>query len=98
MSRAGTFAERKRWKTQHPLSQKFTKTDLAKFEHTWDQRPHMVSRGAERILSKSGQLSEKRPPVPDEGYFRHLIARAILFAELKNLCRLRTTADTVQIL
>ena len=50
MARTGTFAERKRWKIQHPLSQKFSKTDLAKFEHTWDQRPHIVSRGAEKNL------------------------------------------------
>src|SRR5262249_732398 len=41
-------ADRNRWKIQHPPSQKFVKTDLAKFEHSWDQLPHLVSRGAEK--------------------------------------------------
>lgn len=86
MARTGTFAERKRWKIQHPLSQKFSKTDLAKFEHTWDQRPHIVSRGAEKnFVEFMAELLEKRPPVPDEGYFRHLIARAIMFRRTENL-------------
>lgn len=86
MARAGTIAERKRWKIQHPVSQKFSKTDLAKFEHTWDQKPHTVSRGSEKnFVEFMAELSEKRPPVPDEGYFRHLTARAILFRRAEKL-------------
>jgi hypothetical protein len=86
MARAGTIAERRRWKIQHPVSQKFSKTDLAKFEHTWDQKPHIVSRGSEKnFVEFMAELSEKRPPVPDEGYFRHLIARAILFRRAEKL-------------
>ena len=36
------------FKALHPLRQKFTKADAAKFEHSWDQLPHIVSRGAEK--------------------------------------------------
>jgi len=79
-------AERKRWKIQHPVSQKFTKTDLAKFEHTWDQKPHVVSRGAEKnFVEYMAEISEKRPLVPDEASFRHLIARAIMFRRAEKL-------------
>jgi len=86
MARAGTPGERKRWKIQHPVSQKFTKTDLAKFGHTWDQKPHTVSRGAEKnFVEFMAELLEKRPPVPDESYFRHLIAKAILFRRAEKL-------------
>lgn len=81
-----TGAERKRWKIQHPVSQKFTKTDLAKFENTWDQKPHIVSRGAEKnFVEFMADLSEKKPPLPDETYFRHLIARAILFRKAEKI-------------
>ncbi len=80
LARAGSPGERKRWKIQHPVSQKFTKTDLAKFEYTWDQKPHMVSRGAEKnFVEFMAELADKKPPVPDDAYFRHLIAKAILF-------------------
>src|SRR5208283_3826156 len=81
-----TGAERNRWKIQHPVSQKFTKTDLAKFENTWDQKPHIVSRGAEKnFVEFMAELSEKKPPLPDEAYFRHLIARAVLFRRTEKL-------------
>lgn len=86
LGRAGTPGERKRWKIQHPVSQKFTKTDLAKFEHTWDQRPHTVSRGAEKnFVEYMAALKETRPHVPDENYFHHLIAKAILFRGAEKL-------------
>ena len=79
-------AERKRWKIQHPVSQKFTKTDLAKFEHTWDQKPHIVSRGAEKnFVEFMAELAEQRPALPDESDFHHLIARAILFRNAEKL-------------
>ena len=32
---------------------KFTKTDLAKFEHAWEQLPHVVSLGAQKNFAKS---------------------------------------------
>ena len=37
--------------SENPTKQKFTKTDLAKFENTWDQLPHMVSLGAQKNFS-----------------------------------------------
>jgi hypothetical protein len=84
-------AERSRWKSQHPISQKFTKTDLAKFEHTWDQKPHTVSRGAEKnFVEFMAELAEQRPAIPDEIDFHHLIARAILFREAEKLVQAQT--------
>jgi AIPR protein/MobA/MobL family len=35
-----TPAEQKRFKAENPKPQMFTKTDLAKFENTWDERLH----------------------------------------------------------
>lgn len=65
---------------QNPTAQRFTKTDLAKYEQSWDQLPHVVSLGAEKdyrdfIL----RYREKGEFNPDASYFRLLIAKAILF-------------------
>jgi hypothetical protein len=81
-----TGAERKRWKIQHPASQKFTKTDLAKYEYTWDQKPHIVSRGAEKnFIEFMADLSEGPPPIVDEVYFQRFVSRAILFRKAEAL-------------
>ena len=44
-NRESTPAKQKAFTLTHPNAQKFTKTDLAKFEYTWDQLPHIVSLG-----------------------------------------------------
>jgi hypothetical protein len=65
---------------QNPAAQKFAKTDLAKFEHSWDQLPYLVSRGAEKnFVEFMARLPERFPNKPDDSYFRKLIAKAILF-------------------
>jgi len=74
------FADRSRWQAQNPPSQKFVKTDLAKFENSWDQLPYLVSRGAEKnFFEFMATLEERFPLKPDETFFCCLIAKAILF-------------------
>lgn len=60
---------------------KFDKSELAKFELAWFQFPHVVAAGAERALAHFMNL-ENGPAaggVPDETYFRRLVAKAILW-------------------
>ena len=79
-------AARNEWERTHPTSQKFTKTDLAKFEHTWAGLPHLVCLGAEKNFLKFADVQEAdgEPPV-DETYFRRLIGKAKLFREAEKL-------------
>lgn len=80
IAREITPARRTEFKRTHPLNQKFTKTDVAKFENTWDQLPHLVSRGSEKNFRDFTVRLAKRGRVDvDEEYFRHLVAKAILF-------------------
>jgi hypothetical protein len=51
LAKERTPARQREFKVIHPLSQKFTKTDVAKFEMTWEQRPDLVSAGAERCFN-----------------------------------------------
>jgi hypothetical protein len=79
-NRESTPAKQKAFTLNHPTAQKFTKTDLAKFEHTWNQLPHIVSLGAQKNFAKfTVGLTEKSRPELNETYFTHLIAKAILF-------------------
>lgn len=86
--REGTPARRRAFEAMHPNSQKFTKTDLAKFENSWMQLPHHVSRGAQKNFQEfTIRLKERTAFEPDQEYFRHLAAKAILFRHIEKIVR-----------
>jgi hypothetical protein len=85
LSRSGSVANQRRFKIVNPPSQKFTKPDVAKFEHSWEQLPHFVSRGAEKNFREFVIRLAQRPVVVDERYFQHLIAKGILFRSTEKI-------------
>lgn len=83
LSKETTTFRRKAFKESHPL---FTKTDLAKYENTWDQLPFCVSEGAQKNFKKfTIRLAERGNFVPDAKYYERLIAKAILFRRTEKL-------------
>ncbi len=76
-----TDAKRREWEKQNTPQQKFTKTDLAKFELAWNSSPHFVCLGAEKAFLKHAEWLDDggAPAVVDQTYFKHLVAKAILF-------------------
>jgi len=80
-----TGREMKLFEREYPKKQKFTKTDLAKYEMSWWQRPYDVGKGAENnfnlftkeILGQKNEISKK--------YYQRLIAKAILFKEIDRI-------------
>ncbi len=91
-----TTAQRKKFLLQNPNSQMFTKTDLAKFENSFAEMPHYVSKGAQWNFGKFAEeiggkddhkgLWDKDENQFNELYFKRLIAKAILFRFLdKNI-------------
>lgn len=87
LARERTTARQKAFKTIHPLSQKFTKSDLAKYQHSWEQLPHIVSLGAEKNFREFMiRLEDKTPAVGvDAVYCQQLIAKAILFRSTEKI-------------
>jgi hypothetical protein len=84
--REPTPAKKKAFATVHPTSQKFTKTDLAKFENTWEQLPHLVSRGAQKnFIDFTVRLTKRGRFEVDETYFKRLVAKAILFRSAEKI-------------
>lgn len=90
LARESTPARKKQFRLQNPPAQKFAKTDLAKFENTWDLRPNIVSLGAQKNFADfTLRLSERPTFEPDEQYFRQLVARAILFRRSERIVSAR---------
>lgn len=88
LARARTPAAQRAFKIKNPLSQKLTKTDLAKYENSWDQLPFKVALGAEKNFRDFMiRLAERGAFTPDEAYFRRLVCKAIIFAEADKVHR-----------
>ena len=81
-----TPARRRAFSTENPTGQRFTKTDLAKFENTWDQLPHIVSRGAQKNFSDHViRLEGRDQMVADRDYFERLVSKTILFRSAERI-------------
>lgn len=84
-----TPSEKKKFVSQNPKQQMFTKTDLAKFANVWDSSPHFVNLGAQKNFSKFAQRIgkewEKNDKIFNDYYFTKLIAKAILFRKTEKI-------------
>lgn len=74
--------ERRIWEQMYPSKQKFTKTDLAKYENIWAGLPNIVCQAAEKnFISFARRCEDYGAPLVDEDYYQKLIARAIIYQE-----------------
>ena len=84
-----TKRDRDLFEMQNPKSQKFTKTDLAKYINASEMRPYDVSWGAEVNMTKFQLIMEKDWDKSNlgynENYYKELIAKAILFKEIERI-------------
>lgn len=80
-------AQQKKFDIEYPKAQLFTKTDLAKFEHSAAGQPHIVSKGAQKNFAEFakaiGSAWEKSDARYDELWFKRLIAKALIFRKLE---------------
>ena len=78
-----TPAKKKEFKEIYPNSQKFSKTDLAKYLMVWEEKPHIVSRGAQKNFVEFGKLIvplwNKNDKEFNDLYYEHSIAKIIIF-------------------
>lgn len=81
--------EKKKFLTEFPPSQMFAKTDLAKFENVWDDKPTYVNLGAQKNFAqyakRIGQEWTKNPDHFNERYYKRVIAKAILFKRTERI-------------
>lgn len=82
-------ADKKKFLAEFPSFQMFAKTDLAKFENVWDDKPTYVNLGAQKNFAqyakRIGQEWTKHSDNFNELYYKRAIARAILFRKTERI-------------
>ena len=95
LSLEGTTAAKLRdIKAAIPSYRKITKTDLAKFLNTWDNKPHIVSLGSQKnfdrfmqAFNEQDQDIEELHKVIDVATYKKMIAKAIIFKKTNSIVR-----------
>lgn len=85
-----TPAKKREFLRENPRAQMLSKTDVAKFENSWMGKPHIVSQGAQKNFSNFASFvarkwGEDGSSFNNEGYFRDVVARTILFKRVEQL-------------
>ena len=84
-----TPAQRRKFDLEHPRSQLFTKTDLAKAEMTWRVRPEIVSLGAQKNFAhfahQIGKEWDKKETAFSEEWFRNAVTKLLVFRKTERI-------------
>lgn len=77
----------KAFKREYPKNQKITKTDIAKYEASWNMMPYNVCRGAEKNYTIFVSDIKRDKPVVTANYFKRIIAKCILFNTIDSIVK-----------
>lgn len=77
----------KSFKIEYPKKQKITKTDIAKYEAAWKQRPYDVCLGAEKNYKSFVNEIKREKPTISAAYYKKLIAKGILFNAIDGIVK-----------
>lgn len=84
-----TVAQRRKFDLEYPKRQLISKTDLAKYLNVWRCHPDIVSKGAQKnfahFAEHVGKEWRRSSDQFNENYFRHAIAKAIIFRKAEKL-------------
>lgn len=82
-------ALQKKFDLEYPKQQLFSKTDMAKFLNIWRGHPDVVSKHAQKnfvhFASAIGKEWAKQSDDFNESYYRHTVAKAIVFSAAEKL-------------
>ncbi len=80
---SGKASVQKRFLAEYPKRQKFGKNELALYENTWSQLPHLVCRGGQKNFVEFMERLPESPETDVDGWhrqrFRDLVAKAVIF-------------------
>ena len=77
----------KAFKREYPKNQKITKTDIAKYETSWNMMPYNVCRGAEKNYTIFVTDIKREKPEVTVNYFKRVIAKCILFNTIDSIVK-----------
>ena len=73
---------------ERPQSQRFNKTDVAKLEMAWQDKPYEACKGGEVCFDKFWKVIKDNAPVVDETYFHNVIAKFIIYKRVDSLLKM----------
>ncbi|PIF47586.1 AIPR protein [Chryseobacterium sp. 52] len=88
LNKLTTLVQQRKFKEQNPTSQKFVKSDVAKFINLWELEPNFVSQGSQKNFihfTKKINILVSKNKLPGENLYKKLIANAILFKSIDKL-------------
>ena len=85
-------AQKEAFKKEYPPKQKITKTDLAKYRYSWDEKPYLVSKGAQsnfQVFAKEvtdiWEKGENERSKYNIQYFRDTVSLAIMYKTVEDI-------------
>ena len=89
-AKASTKAQKAKFDTTYPVSQKITKEDVARYINIWNGLPHIVSKGGQKNFSKfmesvgQGIGKDWEPSIEE---YKNFIAKAIFYRAVQRLAK-----------
>ena len=84
--------QRLEFKKQYPPKQKITKTDLAKYRYSWEEKPYIVSKGAQsnfqafaQEISGLWEKGDNERAKFNAQYFKNTVSLAIMFIAIGDI-------------
>lgn len=78
----------KKFEEDRPLAQRFNKTDVAKLEMAWKDKPYEACKGGEVCFDKFWKLIKDETPAVDETYFKNIVAKFIIYKRVDSLLKM----------
>lgn len=93
-----TASQKNAFDKEYPSNQMINKTELGKFDNTWNEKPHLVSLGAQKNFTKfAAQFENKNEDLSDsehwetispkysDTYFRNIVSVAIIWFSMERI-------------
>lgn len=78
----------KKFEEERPQSQRFNKTDIAKLEMAWMDKPYESCKGGEVCFDKFWKIIKDDTPNVDEAYFHNVVAKNIIYKRIDSLLKI----------
>lgn len=77
----------KKFEDERPQSQRFNKTDIAKLEMAWMDKPYDSCKGGEVCFDKFWKIIKDDTPQVDEIYFHNIVAKNIIYKRVESILK-----------
>ncbi len=78
----------KKFEEERPQAQRFNKTDIAKLEMAWMDKPYESCKGGEVCFDKFWKIVKDESPIVDEIYFHNIVAKNIIYKRVDSLLKM----------